>query len=338
MNISINHEICIMDAPAIPGLHFRGFQGESDYPNIVACLQACKDVDQLERPALLEDISNQYRHLTNCEPYQDMIFAEINGQVVGYSRVDWRQEQPSLDRIYASVGYVQPAWRRRGLGRAMLHFCEERLRQIASAHPQDGGRFFDVEMGDTETSRIALVLSEGYKVVRRFYQMVRPNLEDIPAAPLPEGIEVRPARPEHYRAVWDEMQEAFLDHWGFAPETEESFIRFQNSREFQPELWQIAWAGDQVVGTVLGFIDHAANAEQNRRRGWTEEITVRRPYRGRGIARALIARCLYALKEHGMAEAALGVDTQNLTGALHLYESMGYRPVRSGACYRKPMK
>lgn len=337
MVTQLQNEIFVANAPAIPGLRFRGFQGESDYPNILACIQACIEVDKLERADTLEDVANHFNHLNNCDLDRDMLIAEIDGEVVGYCRVEWRQEQPSLDRMYPSLGYLKPAWRRRGLGAAMLQYGEERLRQVASAHPLDGRRFFEAFINDTETGRKAMFLQAGYKPERHFYEMVRPDLENIPEAPLPAGIEVRPAQPEHYRSIWEEMAEAFRDHWSYTPPTEDDFQHFLASSEFQPDLWQIGWDGDQVVGTVLGWINHQSNAAFNRKRGWTEEITVRRPYRGRGIARALIACCLRALKERGMTSACLGVDTQNLSGALHLYESMGYRPVRSSAIYRKPM-
>jgi GNAT superfamily N-acetyltransferase len=133
------------------------------------------------------------------------------------------------------------------------------------------------------------------------------------------------------------MQEAFQDHWGYVPGTEENYQEWLNGRLFQPALWQIAWAGEEVIGTVLAFIDEAQNRKYNRRRGYTEEITVRRPWRKHGVARALIARSLQQLKALGMTEAALGVDTENLSGALRLYESMGFRPVQRGSIYAKPL-
>jgi ribosomal protein S18 acetylase RimI-like enzyme len=103
-----------------------------------------------------------------------------------------------------------------------------------------------------------------------------------------------------------------------------------------PELWQIAWEGDQVAGQVRSFINHKENAEQGRLRGYTECISVRRPWRRRGLAQALILRSLRILQEQGMTEAALGVETENISGALRLYQRCGFRQVHGGALYRKP--
>jgi ribosomal protein S18 acetylase RimI-like enzyme len=192
---------------------------------------------------------------------------------------------------------------------------------------------------DSQTRKIALLEREGYHPARYFYDMVRPSLENIPEAPLPEGLEIRPVQPEHLRAIWDANTEAFRDHWGDPERTPEDYQRWLRDEEFQPEIWKVAWdkASNQVVGMVLGFINAEANARFNRKRGWTENICVRRPWRRQGVARALIAANLRELKARGMTEAALGVDADNLTGALGVYESMGFEVARRQTVYRKPM-
>jgi ribosomal protein S18 acetylase RimI-like enzyme len=102
-------------------------------------------------------------------------------------------------------------------------------------------------------------------------------------------------------------------------------------------LWRIAWDGDEVAGQVRGFINADENARFGQKRGWVESISVRRPWRKRGLAHALIASTIDALRERGMTEGALSVDTQNVSGALRLYESVGFRPVNKSSVYRKPM-
>jgi ribosomal protein S18 acetylase RimI-like enzyme len=64
---------------------------------------------------------------------------------------------------------------------------------------------------------------------------------------------------------------------------------------------------------------------------------VRRPYRKQGLAKALIARSLMMLKDMGLEGARLGVDSENLSGALHLYQSMGYEVTRTMTIFRKPL-
>lgn len=326
----------VADAPDVAGLSFRLFAGETDYANILEILNAHARYDHLDRYDTLEDITRNYSYLNNSDPYQDVLFAEINGEAVAYCRTEWYQEESPAARIYTSLGFMKPGYRRQGIGRAMLRWCEAHQRSIAAEHEAETPRFFQMFANQNEAGRHALALSEGYGVVRQFNLMVRPDLENIPDLPLPPRVELRPAQPEHYRQIWDAMDEAFHDHWGYSPQNETAYEGWLHDRMFQPELWQIAWEGEQVVGTVLGYIDEHANQQAGRLRGWTEEITVRWPWRGKGVAKALIARCLAALKNRGMREAALGVDTQNLSGALRLYERMGYRPVECNTTYRKP--
>ena len=183
-----------------------------------------------------------------------------------------------------------------------------------------------------------LIGAEGYEPVRYEFHMETADLDHIPDAPMPDGLEVRPAKPEHYRAIWEASTEAFGDHWGQPELEEEDFQSWLNDPQNQPELWMVAWDGDQVAGSILNFINHDYNARMGRKLGYTEIISVCRPWRRKGLARALLARSMKLHKENGMLQTALGVDTQNPTGALALYESMGYKVVSHSTTYRKPLR
>jgi mycothiol synthase len=343
-NKHLNDTIAVSDAPVIPGLTFRGFRGEVDYPAMVAVIVSSKEADGVEWAISVEDTARSYRHLVNCDPYRDMLFVEMNGEVIGYSRVWWRQELDGK-RLYQQFAHLLPEWRGKGIRRAIVRHNECRLREIAADHPApldasspaDGPRFFEAGTSDTEVHWEALLISEGYEPVRYGFEMVRPNLDDILNPPLPEGLEVRPVPPEHYRTVWKAEEEAFRDHWGASEWRDEWYEEWLESPTFNPDLWQVAWDGAEVAGMVLNFINEKENEEYNRKRGYTEDICVRSPWRRRGLARALIARSLELLKDRGMTEAALGVDTQNPNGALQLYESMGYRRVKRYTTYRKSL-
>jgi ribosomal protein S18 acetylase RimI-like enzyme len=88
---------------------------------------------------------------------------------------------------------------------------------------------------------------------------------------------------------------------------------------------------------VKTFINVSENEKYQRRRGYTEGISVRRPWRRRGLARALIVRSLRDQRDRGMTESALGVDSENISGATRVYEDCGFRPVRRYGIYRKPL-
>ncbi len=94
---------------------------------------------------------------------------------------------------------------------------------------------------------------------------------------------------------------------------------------------------DEIAGQERTIINKPENEHYNRLRGYTEMISVRRPYRRRGLARALIAESLRVLKERGMAESALMVDTESLTGATRIYEECGFQVASFSIAYRKPL-
>ena len=332
--------IAIPEAPTIPGLLFRGFSGEPDYANILAVINGSKEADQVERSDTLENVTQYYAHLNNCDPYKDMLFVEVDGKVVGYTRVEWFLNSDN-EWLGFNLAFTLPEWRRKGLGRVMLHFNERRLREIAVEQIDDGTldadgvRYFETYADDGEIGKKALFLDEGYEAVRYGFDMLHPLSDPVEVTPLPEGIEVRPAQPEHYRAIWEAADEAFLDHWNSVPGTETDYQRFLTYPNFDPNLWKVGWDGDQVAGSVLNFVNAEENDEYQRKRGYTEGISVRRPWRKRGLATTLITRSLKMFQEMGMTEAALAVDAQNLSGALRLYESVGFRQVKQSATYRK---
>jgi GNAT superfamily N-acetyltransferase len=329
----------IPTAPAIPGLSFRHFRGPSDYPRMVAAATASIDADQIEHVVTVEEIARSYERLINSDPYQDMIFAEIDGEVIGYSRGYWFEEENG-PRLFGSVGRLVPAWRRKGIGRTMLRWIENHLRGLAASQPTEREQFFQAFTTQGEISLAKMLEREGYQPTRYGWDMVRPSLDNLPDFPLPAGLEVRPVLPEHYRAIWDAATEAFRDHWGFVTPTEKEYEAWQTEKTiFQPHLWQIAWdvATNEVAGQVRTFIDQAQNEKYGRQRGYTEFISVRRPWRRRGLARALIARSLAVQKQHGMTESALGVDSENWSGATRVYEECGFRVVKQNTVYRKPL-
>jgi mycothiol synthase len=323
--------------PPIPGLAFRHLRAPSDYPAMNAVANANRAADGDPFAVSLESFANNYEHLSNSDPARDVLVVEVGGSIVGYARCAWYREFAG-DRIYETICFLDPGWQRRGLGRAMLAAIEERVREVAAGHPTDGKRLLQAEANDAATGREALLRSAGFVPVRHGFTMVRPTLDDQPDAPLPDGVEIREVRPEHMRAIWDADQEAFRDHWGSGQATEADYQLFlDDPTQGDTTLWRIAWDGDQVAGQVRSYINAEENRRFGRRRGWVENISVRRPWRHRGLARALMAASFPLLRERGMTEGALTVDTENLSGALRVYESVGFRPVHRSTTYRRPL-
>jgi ribosomal protein S18 acetylase RimI-like enzyme len=315
----------------------RPMRAPDDYFGMNAAANAARGADGNEWVTTDEQFAIFYEHLSNCDPATDVVIAEREGRIVGYGRASWYEAHED-GRIYEPTILVDPGADVPGLDERLEEWLERRVREIAATHPP-GRKWFQESASDSAAERIVRLARSGYEPVRYFYVMVRPHLDDLADAPLPEGLEIREVQPDQLRQIWDASTEAFEDHWGDGVPTEEDYQQFLTDPiQGDTSLWRVAWEGDQVAGQVRSFINPAENERYGRKRGWVENIAVRRPWRRRGLARALIAASFPLLRARGMTEGALGVDTANPTGALGVYERCGFVPVSREATYRKPLE
>jgi GNAT superfamily N-acetyltransferase len=327
----------VPEAPPIPGLAFRRMRIPDDLEAIAGLFNASDIADGIDDRHDAEGLAQWYAHASSWDPLTDVLLAEVDGRLVGYGKVHWVEDNDG-GRNFAHWGSVHPDWRRRGLGRAILHANQRRLREIAAAQEPVPGldRRYDSWANERNVGAIALLESEGFTTARYFFEMLRPNLDGITEFPLPPGIEVRPVRPEDHRAIWEADMEAFRDHWGGMDTSEATFERFFSGPDFEPGLWRVAWDGDQVVGQCNNMVMREYNAQTGSRRGLLAGVSVRRPWRGQGVARALVSHSLLAFRDRGMTDAVLGVDADNPTGALGVYEANGFIVHQRERAFRKP--
>jgi mycothiol synthase len=159
------------------------------------------------------------------------------------------------------------------------------------------------------------------------------NLAAEPPPPVwPEGISVRIFQPGEERAVYDVDMEAFQDHWDFFPVPFDDWREYFVGRsDFDPELWFLAMDGDEIAGTALCAGESRPNI------GRVNVLAVRRPWRRRGLGKALLLHAFHELRRRGRPKADLNVDGENLTGAVRLYEHAGMHVARRDDSYRKEL-
>jgi mycothiol synthase len=323
----------------IPGLAFRHWTGQADMPAMFAVSSTARAADGEVEPITLEAMTVRYRHLVNCDLDEDLIIAELDRRVVGYARVEWADSNDG-ERWYESTCLLVPEARRRGIGTAMLAWTEARRRTIHAEHVSRGESpdvptFLTTFVFDGDAGAHALLRSAGYEVMRRFFEMARPNLDHIAPVPLPDGLEIRPIDRDRarLRQLFEADVDAFRDHFGWVDGSDARFEEMVNDPDFEPALCVVAYDGDEVAGAVINGI----HGGEGRRQGWLDSVFTRRPWRRRGLARALIARSLGLLRERGLDAAYLGVDATNPNQALTLYESAGFEIASSSSAYRKPI-
>lgn len=327
----------VLDLPAVlpDGVTARRYRGPSDHAAMAQLIDECNRADGVEEFVTADDLDVNYRNLTNSDPATDMLVLEAGDELAGYTRTWWWQVVGG-ERKYGVFAHVRPDLRDL-LYPVLIGWCEARAAEIAAghdAHPKVLEAWAD-QKGQAALCR--LFEATGYRAVTYGAMMVRPTLDGIPDAPLPAPLEIRPVEEGHLRAIFEADVEAFRDHWGYAEPGGEDWRRFLEFPHRDERLWQVAWEGDRVVGQVRTYVNEEENRALGLRRGWTENISTARDWRGRGVARALICASLRQLRDLGMQDAALGVHTENPTGAFHLYESLGYEVRVMATTYQKPL-
>jgi mycothiol synthase len=326
----------------LPGFRFRRWRGlDVDLPAMWAASDAARVADGEHERSSYEATAAYYRHLERSDPQTDLLIAETDdGRLAGYSRVEWNDSNDG-ERWYEGVGIVQPEFRRRGIGTALLRWSEARRVAMAAEHAAgplatDRSRAMTTFIFDGDRGGAVLLDRHGFVPSRRFASMERPDLDDLPDVPLPSGLEIRRIGSDRaaLRRVFDADVEAFRDHFGWSEGSDERFAEFVEDPDLRPDLWLVAFDGDEIAGAVLNGVHVSPDGHRS---GWLDSIFTRRPWRQRGLARALIARSLVLLRDQGLTAASLGVDLANPNQALALYESCGFRTVSSATAYRKPL-
>ena len=323
-------------APVIDGLRFRRPRGDdADWAAMAAVVSAANRHDGVPWMPSAANLREEIESSEGCDPAADMVVVELDGRVVGEAGVD-RVMRGGI-AVYETWGNLVPEVRRRGIGGALLGENLRRIDERGATEPSDQAWEARGFADDVQTGHVALLRSVRAEPIRYFFLMLRPTLDDIPETPLPDGLEIRPVTPDQHRAIWDAEAEAFRDHWQSREPTDAEFEMTFAREELDTSLWVVAWDGDEVAGVVQTWIWPHENAELGVQRGWLEHISVRRPWRRRGLGAAITAEALRRLRAAGMTSAMLGVDAENPTGALGLYERLGFAVHQRSTAFRVPV-
>lgn len=321
-------------------LDFRAWRGADDMAAIADLANAANRADGVEEHVDAERLLNFYRHEDeHFKGTRDLVLVEHEGTLVAYGWTLWIDTTDGL-REHRTNGYVHPDWRGRGVGWRLQDRLEAMARQALAEHPTELPVMLGTWADEGRDTKRRLLESRGFHEVRWFFEMRRDLTQPIEVPPLPDGLEVRPVGTDRasLRRMFDADVEAFRDHWGGFAATDARFEEWLGEPDFDPALFVVGWDGDEIAGGVTNVINRAENAAFGWRHGWLESVFVRRAWRRRGLAAGLVARSLVVLRDAGMDEGWLGVDADNPTGALGVYERAGFTVARRSSAYRRPME
>jgi mycothiol synthase len=258
---------------------------------------------------------------------RDMFVAEESGRPVAYADVSDTGE--AGEQFWIDLRLPPDA--SDAVGDALVDAAIRRAYQLA-AERKPGHKPRIIASAASTSPRAAAVLERaGFRLYRHSYRMAIDLDTEIPEPRFPAGLDVRTFAAGEERAVFDAFDEAFADTWDHVPHVFEEWRHWNLEDEgFDPTLWWLVHDGPEIAGLSL-----CRPFEAEPDLGWVATLAVRRPWRRRGIARALLLTAFHEFKRRGFARVGLGVDADSLTGADRLYESAGMRSIRQHDMYEK---
>ena len=232
--------------------------------------------------------------------------AERDGRVLGYADLQQGDAHADID-----ARTLDPA-----VAHTLVQACVERA---AADAPIRG------YAAATDEPASSAYRAADFRIVRHSFTM-EVELAEAGAAPeWPDGVTVRPWQEGDDPAFHAAVQDAFADHFGFEPR---SFGEWRHDLDVRPEtdraLWYLALDGDDVAGAAIC----SWHSSGDRTFGWVGELGVRAPWRRRGLGLALLRHAFAELGRRGAMRVGLGVDAENTTGAVRLYERAGMHVTR----------
>lgn len=244
-------------------------------------------------------------HLSTTDLARDTRIIHQGERVAGFGQATWRKEQGGpLDLLV----YVHRDHRANGIATSLLSWGESVARERGS----EGVR---AEVPEGDMAGHVLLRSRGYHQVRSAFTMSKTLGDEGDVRPAPDGVTIRRYVDADERALFEVHEASFGDHWGFRPSTFEAFNEDLRAGGLDPSLVFLAEANGRVVGHIVSFLDE--------NEGFVAMLGVIQPWRGRGIAKALLRRAFAEFSIRDRTQVKLGVDAQNPNGAVAFYEGVG---------------
>lgn len=301
-----------------------------DNPAWADLLDAIEAVDERGEILDAEDLVDEWESVW-AHPETDSVFVWDGDEMVAFG---WLKTIPGEREVHRVElwGGVRPSHRRRGIGTELMRRQLERASEIAATLEGLPVRA-EVAAADHQADLAALAESFDFRPARRFLEVARPTAEPLVPAAAPDGLELV----EWGEAIDDAVRRAhadsFSEHWGSEPRTAEEWRQwYTGHRYFRPDLSRIAV--DRATGEVASFVLTAAYPQDWERtpvEAWINTVGTVRAWRGRGAGQWLMTEVLGLIRAShtGFERAILGVDSDNVTGALRLYRRLGFEDVRA---------
>lgn len=294
-----------------------------DVPVLIELQNTANMRDNRWRSVNAEEIIRKTR---SNEPAQNTrLISTSEGEPIAYGALQDPSAGPHAYSIEAT-SVVHPDWRRQGIGTELLNWQLARAAQIFRSQKSSVPKWLEVTISGTAPERSEFFAQHGFTRKRTWLEMIRPL-----AAPLPElNADIEITTPEDFsEETRRAYNDSFRDHWGTAPDSPTDWQRREQRSDYRPDLSFIshgtrADGTKEVTGLLTTQVDPVHFATRGAKFAYIHLFGVRRDWRGHGIAKALLARALHEFQAAGFERAELTVDAESLTGAVGVYEAVGF--------------
>jgi mycothiol synthase len=306
-----------------------------DAENLTDLYNACSMHDVGAPSATVERVRHELQ-MPIFNPQTDTWVAfSPDGQAIGYGEFfDFSEHHAN----YHLGGGVHPEYRGQGLGLKLRGLMEARAREQVAKAPPEARVSLNSGCVSTNEGARQMFIKTGLTYIRSFWRMRIDFDGPPPAAQLPEGFSFRTHVPGQDDVIaYEAFRDAFKDHWGTPPIAYEMFKSdMYEGPDYDPSLF--FYAIDDSNGRIAGFSMCFPKVDEDPDMAWVGDLGVRREYRRKGIATAMLNHSFGEFYRRGKLRAGLGVDAQSLTGATKLYESVGMRPDREWQRFEKELR
>jgi len=314
-------------------LSARCYGGESDLTAIADLINTCEEVDRLDEGTSISELQQKFNKPSLDKARDIRLWEDANGKLIGFAQLGIVDLGEVIDGRLSFR--VHPDARGGDVEAVAIAWGEVRMREVSVMRSSPVKLRSSVRAEDGD--RISVLASCGFKADRYFFRMARSLWQPIPEPQFPQGFALIEFPGEQDAAAWVEMfNQSFIDDWNHHDLTVDRFKYNLAKPDYRNDLNLIAVADD---GTFVSFCYCQISVEEcdrtGRNEGWIAYLGTRRGFRKMGLGRAMLLAGLHRLKAVGVATAILGVDTENSSGALHLYESAGFHNIRDSISYVK---
>lgn len=301
---------------------------EDDLEAVCELLNICDVADCGQPDSPLDQLRGDWHYPGFHLESDARVALEPGGCIVGYTSARLHK------RVFVRCDLrVHPDYRTQELGGQLCAFMVQRAQEFVVLDQSDTRIVLQDSCHHGDQFGRELREAAGMLCNRQTWAMEIDLPEEPPQPTWPEGITLRPFNLDRdARAVFEATDEAFNDHWGHVPSNFEDWYQREivNCQDFDPTLWFIAMDGDEIAGVSLCgyYLDD----------GLVDNLGVRRPWRRHGLGIALLQHSFGEFYRRGVHKVSLGVDSQNLTGAVRLYERAGMHVALTYDHYEKELR